>query len=251
MLTIPPAVNYPSPLAALPTRWPTTPVEGPKVIPCEIDWGVMGGPGHCVAINFQNNATLNVSQIVAIYVDNSQCGADVRFIFPDTSSTLTVPAYESGTFPVFTNGTYFYVLSPLVIPSDVTNFVIHNYMPPPVSNPKSEFQQSVSVAGISLTGVTNTVILPAGTNGTLEGLFSTASVVAATVAYNMQATLVDGSGATLLAASLGGAIGVTGNYSLFNVTSANLRFQNGLRVVTSGTFASGGQAIVNVLYRTP
>src|ERR1700761_8517018 len=87
------AVNYQSPLVAVPDINQQQPREGMKLISCEIDWGSTDKGSGAVFFNLQNNATLEVSQICGLVVDNSNCGADLEFVFPDTSTTIGIPAY--------------------------------------------------------------------------------------------------------------------------------------------------------------
>ena len=105
-VTVPPAINYPSPLLSQPDRYMQVPPEGARMIPCEIDWGTMGSGGTLItsmSINLQNNSTKTFTQICSLAVDNSACCSDVQFVFPDTAETMTIPAYTPKCIvPVFT-----------------------------------------------------------------------------------------------------------------------------------------------------
>jgi hypothetical protein len=249
-INIPPAVNYPSPLIQLPTRWQNIPTEGPKMIPLEVDWVTMGGTGHCVSVNVGNNATLNFSQIVALDVDNSQCGSDVAFVFPDGPTQLVVPAYEGGVFPVFTGSTSFYVVALSEEPSDVTKFILLNQMPPVLVIPKGQFQDIAAFAGIVATGPSTTPIIPAGVSGTLEQI-SLVIVFNSTAASNVSGNLSDGNGVVI---ATFGAAAATGqlNFQALNLDNISVRFGNGLNLVyTATSYPTGGELVVNVYYRTP
>src|SRR4051812_21854302 len=127
-LLIPQPTNYPSPLVAVPSLMQDEPKEGRKQVPCEILWNIMGGTTKCIAFNLKNNATLEISQISTLKVDNSQSAADVTFIFPDTSDTVTIPAGTPlAVVPVFSNAVQFYVSAPAALVGDVTRFQILNY----------------------------------------------------------------------------------------------------------------------------
>jgi hypothetical protein len=128
--------NYQSPLTALPSEMQFEPVEGRLQVPVEILWGVMGGASHVVGFNLQNNATLNISQIGSLKVDNSQSAAPITIIFPDTGDQMVIAAgTKLVVFPVFSNGLQFVVSAPTAIGTDVTRLQILNYVAQPVLIP--------------------------------------------------------------------------------------------------------------------
>lgn len=246
-LTIPPSVNYPDLLTPVPALWSKKPIEGNKHIGGTINWGSMGGSGKTVTINVGGNAAQPVSQIAAITVDNSLSGSDVTFIFPDTGQTVPVPAYQAGTFPVFTTGTQFYISAPQALSVDRTSFVVHNAVPPHTNVPKTEFQNVAVAQSINLAAGT-TQIVPATVTGTLSSLniqINNSGAGSATLAIE------DGTSAVL--SSVTGANGTPNPYSqqLLNLTNLSVRFQGGLKgvVIISGTPA--GSFVVNAMYRTP
>lgn len=249
-ISVPPAINYLSPLVAVPTKYMNTPPEGPKFIPGEIDWGSMGGANNVVNFNLQNNAALNFSQITTIAVDNSQCGADIVFIFPDTAETTTVPAYTPKLIiPVFTNQTQFYVQAlGTVLSTDITRFSIHNTLPPPVAVPTTQEQNAAVVTG-SLLQPGTTAIVPAGTNGTLEGISITATVTNAAAQFACLFSLQDGSSKSLWSGYIAGTTGGAFNDN-WNLNQLNVRFSNGINLVQSGS-SPGGQVQCNLYYRKP
>src|SRR6185437_7618311 len=85
-------------LPVLPSLTFIHPSEGRRYIPVNIGWA---GDGATYQMNVNGLTTQPFSQIVMIDVDNSQCGAEVTFYFPDSSDTLTIPPESSGLFPVF------------------------------------------------------------------------------------------------------------------------------------------------------
>lgn len=248
-INVPPAVNFPDPLVALPTRYLQDPVEGAKFIHCEVDWGSMGGASKCVNFNLQNNATLAFSQIVALAVDNSGCGADVEFVFPDSAETLSIPAYSPKVIvEVFTNQRQFYLQAPNAQSEDVTNFSIHNTLPPPIAVPTSQEQEFANVGSISGDATSNTAIIPAGINGSLE----TANILFYTGTVSGGATweLIDGNN-NVLAAGIAAASSISTSIIL-DLQSVRVRFQNGLYFKIIATSFTGGAIFsINLYYRTP
>lgn len=259
-LTVLPAVNYQSPLNAVPTRVGAEPKEGRKIIPVEIDWGTMGGPNNTVSLNLQNNATLEFSQIIALSVDNSQCGGDIQFIFPDTTVTLTIPAYSPATIvEVFTNQTQFYVTNLGEETEDITRFSILNFLPPPIAVPTTQEQTVGSSAGISSASGTGgaTVLLASTINGTIKNIFIN-WFTRTTASANW--SISDGTGKVIATGEvLGGQTEAGGTPSIqdFAVTvldwqDISVRFQGGLNF-NIGSPSSAGPSFFNValLYRTP
>src|SRR6202035_180459 len=113
------------------------------------------------------NSPLAFSQIAAFSVDNSRCGSDVAFVFPDSGYTLEVPAYNQGTYPVFTNALMFYAMALEGAVGDQTTFQVLNSIPPPIAvQPSEELTHAIS-SGIVLTNGT-TQIIPATVNGTIQ-----------------------------------------------------------------------------------
>ena len=253
--TVPPSVNYPNPLIAVPAKSQDEPKEGRKIIVCPITWGTMGGASKSVFINLQNNATLEYSQVSAISVDNSACGSDVQFVFPDTEETMTIPAYSPKTIiQVFTNQTQFYVVCPKSLSSDITRFSILNYVPPPIATPVTQLQNAANVAGISTTTSGTQQVIPAGVNGTIEGavMTSTPNAAAAQTAYYTY-QLVDGASNVIAQANDWCSPGTNRAAIVFQNTNMNVRFSNGLSVVWTvvGTGGTQSSLAANIYYRTP
>lgn len=254
-LNIPPAVNYQSPLVAVPSVSGNPPNEGQKLIACEIDWATMGGANNCVSINLQNNATLSFRQITALSVDNSTCGSDVRFIFPDTTETVTIPAYSPKVIvPVFTNQTQFFVQAIGEQPEDVTKFSILNFVPPPIAVPVSLEQNIASVANIPVTSSGNQQIIASSISGTIEAMtinyYGSTASGAASVAWALR----DGSSTPVIMTQGINAFQSGANQgTVVQLSNLQLRFQNGINFVfvVTGTPAAGSVFMVNLYYRTP
>lgn len=252
-MTVPPAVNYQSPLVSFPTRWQNEkPTEGPRQIPCEIDWGSMGGANNCLNINIQNNAVQNFSQIVALKVDNSLSGADVQFIFTDMNDTVTIPAYESAVVPVFTGQTQFFVSAPNAQSEDITRFQILNCLPPPIAIAPSSAQDVLASAAIALT-VGTTTLLASTVSGTIEGVNISASVRNPGGTWGLQFTYRDGTGTILWVAEMVGESGVSATAILAAMAPVHIRFQGGITLAITGTApgGDGGFVTTNMPYRTP
>lgn len=250
-ISIPPSVNYQSPLNAIPSRVLSAPKEGNHQIPCEILWGTMGGANKCVAFNIQNNATLEISQIAAIKVDNSACGASIQFIFPDTMETITVPAYmPDAIVPVFSNGLQFYVQAVAPINTDVTRFQLLNFLPPPVVVPTTEEQQTLVVGNISAAAAGVLQILPTNVSGTIQGVQVSFGVASPAGDSNAIITIQDGNAKLIARVPVFVKSGVPANIA-FPFMDIDVRFQSGLQAIISGLLIPAGEYNVNLFYRLP
>jgi hypothetical protein len=250
-LTIPTAVNYQNPMNSVPALFASTPPEGARMVPIEIDWTTMGGANNCVSINLYGGAAMTLSQVVALSIDNSQCGADVQFIFPDSQQTYTIPAYEPAiTLPVFTNATQMFVFSPDAADADFTRFAILNTMPPPLASPLSVEQQAVALNEVPVaTGTTQ--LIAAGTNGVVEAIDVSFQFVSTAVNDGWQ--IVDGTGRVLAGGQAGASPISNDNVYIksFAMSGLSLRYSNGLKFTQNITGdGSEALAVVNVYSRT-
>ena len=250
-ITIGPSKNYPSPLNALPTKLRRSPPESDKMIALEIDWGSMG---QSVAFNLADNSTLTFSQLVSLVVDNSQCGADVRFTFPDTADIVTIPAYSPRVIvPVFTNQLFFYAATIGGESEDVTRVQLLNFVPPPIAVPVTSEQEAAVISGLNIATSGSRVLLPATINGTLEGLFIQTQG-AATTGNSSTVTwmLEDGTGAAIANGIITNAAGTQPAVISFDNPNMRVRFQDGLNfVVVAGPNTATSLAYINLYYRTP
>jgi hypothetical protein len=254
-LIVPPNVNYPSPLIAIPAeKSGRTPREGQKLISCVVNWGSMGGASKCVSFNLSNNATLEFSQIVALSVDNSACGSDVIFAFPDSEETLTIPAYSpKDIIPVFTNQTQFYVVCPKALSTDISRFSILNFLPPPASIPVTQLQNVAANSQVNIAATGATQLIPVGVNGTIQGInICEVLTASAGTSGTVYWTLVDG-GANILAAGNGAAqMNTSHDGMVFSLTGLELRFTNGLSIAyTSAALIGNSYLAVSIYYRAP
>jgi len=251
-LSVPPSINYQSPLTAVPTKWDRTPSEGSKLIPCEVDWGTMGGPSNCVSFNLQNNATLNFSQIVALSIDNSACGSDIEFIFPDTTETLSIPAYSPKTIvPVFTNQTQFWLSCPNAESEDITRFSILNSLPPPIAVPTTQEQSVASSGSINInTGSGNSTLIASTISGTIESIQVEAQIYSSPGVGYVIWILEDGN-SNIIARGNEVVNGGQLCFAPFMLSDLRVRFQNGVKFVWTATPPGSAQYNINLYYRTP
>ena len=251
-LTIAPSKNYPSPLNALPTKLRRDAPESDKVIPVEIDWGVMG---QSVAFNLADNATLTFSQLVSINVDNSQCGADVVLTFPDTSDTVTIPAYSPRVIcPVFTNQLMFYAATIGGETEDVTRLMLCNFIPPPIAVPTTQEQEFANIASVNTQANGSQQLIPASVNGTLEGLSITSmpNAAAGSTAYYTY-IIEDGNSNVIATCNDWCGPGPNRGQIVFSNEALRVRFQNGVKLVwtVTGSTGSNSSVAVNLFYRSP
>jgi len=263
-LLIPPAANYPSPLVAIPSTMQDEPREGRKQIPIEIGWGMTAAilANKCVDVNFQANTSLEISQISSLKVDNSNCAADVVFIFPDTSETVTVPAGAPYVLvPVFSNSKQFFVSSPSSRATDTTRIQAINYLTHPADIPQSQMAQVANSGGNIVSGGTTVIqLIPATISGTLESLqmsMSTATALAA--AQQFICSALDGTGVLGFSPgvlvdqwNIGFPVGFAGPLTeIFDFPDLNWRFTNGLKVQITGAFAQAMICNTFASYRIP
>lgn len=243
-LTIPPFVQYQAPLFPLRGLWNRPPPEGDKFVNIEIDWQAGGGAGNAVQISLSGNSPVAISQIVALSVDNGRCSVDVHFIFPDSGFQLTVPAFNQGVFPVFTNALMFYVSAPGAALGDLTLFEVLNSMPPPVPIPSDLTQTVDAVALVSLSANADTQILPV----TKFGLINSLSLVFAFVSVGTASVQIqDGNGFVIWFGTM--TANAAGQPLIVNLSDIRLRFQGGIKAhVAAATFTGQSGMTVNIYY---
>lgn len=249
-LLIPPSKNFSGPLVAVPSLMQDAPKEGRLQVPVTLEWTTaVVGADKCVSFNLQNNAAKNITQISTLKVDNSKCGADVVFIFPDTGDTVTIPAYlPAEVVPVFSNGMQFFVSAPNSNAVDVTRFQILNYHIEPDSVPASVAQQLGVSANLTEDGGDHTIIANT-VSGTINALYLRAAIDdAGTLLLNH--IYIDGAG------RVPGVGAVRIKNSVFNgdiIQQENMhfRFTGGLVLSLSGGVAPVSLLSATVLYQVP
>lgn len=230
------------------------PSEGRKSIPYLINWNRPLAAGlDTVSFNPQGNSPLDFRQICGLIVDNSQCGASLDFIFPDTDVTISIPAYAPYTvLQVNSRAVQFYVQGNGVLSSDKTSFAILNYSPAPVAVPTSQEQQSAFVQEILANTSSTTIIVPIGITGTLEGVSVTYSSQTEVNSASQVITLEDTVNNLLIGRVSVNSASVGTNIRPLFFENVALRFRNGLRLqLAPPSLPLNGVYSVNVLYRTP
>ena len=260
------AVNYPNALLAVGLHASVvpnsqSPKNGPQCVPVEIDWGTMGGTDEIVGFNLGNaGGTRSFQEICALQCDNSQCGADIEFIFTDTQTTYTIPAYTPYVLiPIFTKAIQFYCVSKIdgevVLAGDITRFTLFNFVPPPVVISPLVQEQNTAAVGAIPGAVGTTQLVPAGVSGSLNVLYiNYASPFGGLpAAGEMTLQVKDGTGKVLWDGQMGGGISSAWNVILCNFSGIDFRFSGGLTFVQTlaGGAAIGGAFNTVTGYRQP
>lgn len=256
-MTIPlvPAMPYGSPIISLPSRIFRQPPEGNRSVPLDIQWSIPLGqatPLKAVSFNLAVAAPQTLSQIVAVTVDNSRCGSDVTLVFPDTDTTLDIPAYEQVTSQVFTGGLSFYAVASNPSTSDETALTVHNFLPPPINLEKSVGQFTNVSAFASLVASESVPIIPAGINGTINQLNVTAIGIAGVTQAKGSIMIQDGATITSISFQIVTLASGMLQMMFLNYNNCSIRFINGLNIISQlSTAYSSGNANAIVSYRTP
>lgn len=110
------------------------PTEGNRSVPISVLWLRDGDPpGYTVEFNAESQRVVPISQISALYIDNSHNSATVNIVFPDTGFSVIIPESAAGYFPVVTNGLRFYMwVSTTPTAQDMTIVQVLNFLPPAV-----------------------------------------------------------------------------------------------------------------------
>lgn len=241
------AKQYPQPKVSLPSamRFPETAIEGDRFVPLEFLWTSAGTTQY---VDLTTNSPNPLSRISAMFVDNSQCGQDVTLYFITSGSTVVIPAYTDVLLPIPANSLNFYASCPLALSIDVTRMDVFNFIPPPVSIPKSAFQ-SIAVIVQAVWAVSTIQIIPAGVIGTLENLYIQPTWNAS-AGFASPMTVRDGTASVIASYQWDGLAASVGN-DVIKMENLNLRFNGGLQLVIAGTVPSTGVVSVNAYYRTP
>jgi hypothetical protein len=250
-LTLPPFTQFQAPLFPLRGLWRARPEEGDRFINAEIAWGTPGLTGvSCVQFQLSGNSPVAFSQIVAMSVDNSRCGSNVDFVFPDSGFILSVPGYNQGVYPVFTNALMFYANGPLAVLGDVTIVQILNSMPPPVAIQPASEQTQAGVGGVNLGTNGSTQIVPNTISGTIQTI-AIEFAIGAGVTGAAQIQLIDGNAQVVWSGIINPD--AASPAAPLVITGLHIRFQRGLSFVISASSIAGGtaQATINVYYAVP
>lgn len=249
VITLPAFDQYQEPLIPLRGLWNRTPPEGDRLINISVAW-LVTTKSTAVQFALGGNSPLAISQIIAVSVDNSRCGADVDFIFPDTGFILTIPAHSQLVAPVFTNSLMFYVSAPGAAAGDLTVAQVLNSQPPPVAIPASALQTTNAVSNVNMAPASTIApVIAANLSGTLNGFNIVVTQTAA--GGSGQIALIDGATPTANILWVANLSLVAGTYQ-YSQTGMNARFYKGLSFfVGPGAAFTAGQATINLYYKSP
>lgn len=259
-LTLPAeAKRYNQPFTPLPYHPQAEPAEGRRFVSIPISWGGASADTTTgvLSVDLGSQAVSPLSQFKAVYVDNSQNGADVTLIFPDTQFELTVPVGKGGLYPVVSGLRTFYVVSSNAISGDKTFLQCFNFEPPLIDISRPAFTNGASSGLLALT-VGTTALISASVVGTLSGLvIEVGNVVGGGAAGQANISVVDHTAAptrTIAAVTVGGGAGfVVPAAQLFARDNLDWRFQGGVDVVVTfaGTAFATSAMFVSATYRQP
>jgi hypothetical protein len=258
-INIPAFVQSQLPVVPLKGNWnrkPKNPDGSPQddmFVSQEIDWLAQGATaGKAIQFSMSGNSPVTLGQIAALVVDNSRCGSDVQFYFPDTGFELTVDARAQGIFPVMTNALVFFAIGNNATNTDITIMQVCNTVPPPVAQFPASAQQVVGTASILIgTGAASTALVAAGINGTLQSFSQTLTFQNAAVG-GVTIALQDGTGAILWQGTYTCPAGGIVNIPITSPPGLNVRFRNGLNAVTVASSAgNSGSWFPNVYVSIP
>jgi hypothetical protein len=232
-------------------QWNKTPPEGERFVSGEIDWTSGGAPNRAVQVSLGGNSPVAISQIIAIAVDNSRCGADVQFIFSDSGFVLNIPTHIQGVYPVFTNALNFYIVSSGSNSGDITAWTVLNSMPPPLSIQPTATQQNIVSPSIPLTANSSTQVIPTTVSGTLTAIDINPVLTAGASAGSVTISLVGGGGQTHWSRTYSVPANSTISPST-TLTGLATHFWNGMTLVVSGsTGITAGNVYANLYYTVP
>lgn len=249
-ITLPPFAQYQGPLVPLRGLWNAKPKDGDRFVNVELDWVTATGGKSSVYINCASSSAVPLSQIVALYVDNSRCGSDIDFLFPDSAFQITVPGNAQALFPVMTNSLGFYATAPAPAAGDVTIVQICNSMPPPIPLLQARSQNADASVGVSVATNSTTVIVAAGINGSLNAFSIGGGVTGGASAGAVTLTLQDGTGKKLWQSSFTTPASVRDTLQA-SLSGLDQRFVNGISLIVSAATNLTGTIVCNVYYTTP
>ncbi len=254
MPQIRPSINLNALPLAIPCAMYSPPREGLQSVPYTLNWSVaLIGNVDTFSINMQDNSYLEFSQICGLMVDNSNCGADIDFIFPDTDVVISIPAYAPYTvLQVNTRAKAFYVRALGALAIDQTSFSVLNFAPAPVAVPITKQQQIARISNATLDGVTTVALIAADVSGSLQNFQFSFAFPKPSVSFNNRVDLVDGAGATLWSGNIAAQDTSSGQTAMLaNLNGISIRFENGLSIHQQGGFTPGATFNASAHYITP
>jgi len=226
---LPPGIDSPyrGNYASLPVVTLKPPSEGNRTVPVIILWQRDGqSPSYTIHFNARAQQVVSLSQIAALHIDNTQCGATINVVFPDTNFNLQLGPNSEGFYPVVTNSLEFYAyIDSAPLAADRSVIQVLNFLPPPI-----EF-------GSAGGGLTAGTVRNVGTAAPLAGGPITDQ---GTVSLTVPLTI-----------NFGGTGGITGNAALDNLSASSgsiagtlTRSAGGVWTVSAGA-GSGTISAVN------
>lgn len=250
-ITLPPFAQYQGQLVPLRGLWNKAPKDGDRFVNIELDWVSATANKSSVYVNLASSSAVPLSQIVALYVDNSRCGSDVDFLFPDSAFQITMPGNAQALFPVLTNSLGFYATATSPAAGDMTIVQICNSMPPPIPLLQARSQNAdATVGGVSVATNSTTVIVAAGVNGSLNAFSIGGGVTAGGSGGSVTLALQDGTGRKLWQSTFSVPTNLRDTLQAA-LSGLDQRFVNGLSLVVSATSGLTGTIVCNVYYTTP
>lgn len=252
------AVNVTEPLASVPSflRDASPLPEGDRQVSSLVTWGA-NFPSGVALVNLNSIDTAPLSRICALYVSNLFSTADAEFFFPDTGFILTVPAGETGLFPVVTNqAKQFYVMAPQAVAGDQTVWTAFNYVPPPVAMPIPLFNAIATTGTLGIAdGTTN--LIGAGLSGLVTAIdLDLSGAIGGGGAGTVTVQIQDGDVPTTIATAAvtvpaAATLAFLPGRKLLSLTGLSIRYTNGLNAVVAhtGTAPASGQFAVNIYHR--
>jgi hypothetical protein len=127
-----PVTYYTGNYVSLPAAMLKPPVEGNRSVPVSINWLAAGiAPGYTIAFDATSQRVVPISQIAALYIDNTTNVSNVVIYFPDTNFEIIAPSESSGFYPVVTNQLRFFAFCQTVPTAQDRTFIqVLNFLPP-------------------------------------------------------------------------------------------------------------------------
>lgn len=250
-IIVPQNIQYPGNMVISPARRTLDPVEPRSFVSLELDWSAAIAAGvTAFDVNVSQKTTGPFSQIATLDIDNTRNTADISIMFLDSADTLFVPAYGSGTLPVFTNTMEFFVSSKNAISSDVTFIRVLNYAEAPVELQQSTFTTAVFQGSVNLNANSSTPILGLGINAIVSSIVLTCNGVTSGSTGGCSITITDGSHAIAGCGVTTFTANPITTAQLLTINGAQIRTVNGLNlVIANTTLITAGACTLSLAYR--
>lgn len=252
------AVNYQGSLLPnrVPMRMKPQNNAPDTIVAFGINWSTDGGAANAVHVDMGAGGVMPISQISAMYIDNTGSNVDVQFLFIDTQTRVTVPAKSSELVPISTNLVDFYVVASGAGAGDQTFANVFNFLPPPVALNETNIASAPPGVGVfnwSITSTHTVQVAAATLNGIITGMnIFIDNFVGGAAGGTITWLLQDGGGNRLAGGELFAPAGVTqANLLIFTQSNMSLPFHGGIQAVITltGTAPASGQMTANIYVR--